>query len=180
MHRTEKAGRVSQVMRSLLDVMRSETGTLRIHASPCRPADLVTEAITHVTRAANEKELVLDGLVGEVGEVACDRGRIVEVIAQLLANAIEASPRGGAVVVRATARDRDVVVSVADGGCGIDAAEWPFLFDGAWQSPDHGHRKGLGLGLALARAIVRAHGGNIWADSRRNEGSVFAFSLPRS
>jgi signal transduction histidine kinase len=166
-------------MRSLLDVMRSEAGTLAIEPRPCRPVDLVSEAIDRVTPAAREKELVLDGLVGEVGEVSCDRERVIEVLTQLLTNAIQASPPGDSVIVRAEARESEVLISVSDRGSGIDAADWPYIFEGAWQAPEHDRRKGLGLGLALAKAVIRAHGGTIWADSRRGEGTTFAFLMPR-
>jgi signal transduction histidine kinase len=178
MHRTEREGRVSRVMRSLLDVMKGETGTLTLQTSPCRPADLAAEAIARVAPLAAEKELVLDGLVGEIGHVVCDRARIVEVLTQLLTNAIDASPSHEAVVVRAEEGQGEIVLSVSDKGEGIDVTDWPYIFDGAWQAAS-GKRKGLGLGLALAKAVVHAHGGNIWAQSRRGEGTTFAFSLPR-
>ncbi len=179
MHRLEREGRVSQVMRSLLDVMKSEAGTLPVDLHRHRPADLVAEAIGEVAPLAHTKELVLDGLVGEVGEVVCDRARIIDVLAQLVGNAIDASPPGAAIVVRAEVREKDVVVSVADRGEGIDVADWPYIFDGAWQVPS-GRRKGLGLGLAHAKAVLRAHGGSIWASSRRGEGTTFAFTLQRA
>src|ERR1041385_7505045 len=97
MHREERTGRVSQVMRSLLDVMKSEAGELAIEPRPHRPADLVGEAIARVSGLAKGKDLVLDGLLAEVGEVSCDRRRIVEVLVQLLTNAIDASPAHGTV-----------------------------------------------------------------------------------
>ena len=179
MHRLEREGRVSQVMRSLFDVIKSEQGTLEMDVRAHRPVDLVAAAIDVVAPRARPKEVVLDGLVGEVGEVLCDRGRLVTVLGDLLANAIDASPRRGAVEVSAEAREDDVVISVSDAGAGIEPADWPYIFDGAWQAPE-GRRNGLGLGLAHAKALIEAQGGTISAHSRKGEGTTFSFTLPRA
>ncbi len=174
-----RIGRVTRVMRSLLDVMRSEAGTLEMHVEAQRPADLISAAIDKLRGRAASRSVELDGLVGETAAVLCDRARIVEVLSQLLRNAVDVSPPRSAVIVRAEPRDRDVLVTVSDRGPGIDIAAWPYIFDGAWQAPDSGERReGLGLGLAVCKGVVRAHGGAIWVESRMGEGTTFLFTLP--
>jgi two-component system sensor histidine kinase KdpD len=183
--RAKSVGRVSRVMRELLDVMGLEAGTLPIERRSHRIAPLVGEAIERLSHRAGEKRITLDGLVHDTPEVQCDARRIVDVIAQLIANGIEASPHGGTIAVRADARDGAVVLSIADRGPGIDVRAWPYIFDGPWQ--DASAREGLdeerrakapGVGLALCRASVRAHGGDIWVESRLGEGTTVFFSLP--
>ena len=177
-----RIGRVTRVMRSLLDVMRSEAGTLEINLAPHRPADLVARAIEKLRARAASKSVELDGLVGETEPLFCDGDRIVEVLAQLLRNAIDASPPRSAIQVRAIPRDGELLVTVTDQGPGIDVSAWPYIFDGAWQAPARskpGDRKpGLGLGLAVCKGIVKAHGGVIWIDSRMGQGTTFLFTLP--
>jgi signal transduction histidine kinase len=166
-------------MREMLDVMALRAGAAAIDRSPYRPADLVAAAIERMRPVAAEKALVLDGLVGEVGEVVCDRVRVEEVIAQLLMNAIEASPPRQSISVRAERRESFVVIAVSDRGRGIDVQEWPYIFEGVWEAPSkRGGEKGSGLGLALCSAAVRAHGGEIWVESRLGEGTTFFFTLP--
>lgn len=174
-----RIGRVTRVMRSLLDVMRSEAGTLEMHVAPQRPADLISAAIDKLRARAASKSVELDGLVGETERVLCDRDRIVEVLAQLLRNAIDVSHPRSAVVVRAEPRDEDVLITVSDRGPGIDVSAWPYIFDGAWQARESGdHHEGLGLGLAVCKGVVKAHGGTIWVESRMGEGTTFLFTLP--
>jgi signal transduction histidine kinase len=169
-------------MRELLDVMGLEAGTLPIDRRAYKIAPLVGEAIARVSPRAREKHVTLDGLVRETPHVACDSRRIVDVLEQLLANAVEASPLGATVAVRADPREGAVVLSIADGGPGIDVGAWPYIFDGAWQRQSRAMTDAPserpGVGLALCRASVRAHGGDIWVESRLGEGTTFFFSLP--
>jgi signal transduction histidine kinase len=194
--RAKSVGRVSKVMRELLDVMRLEAGTLPMDRHPYKLAPLVGEAISRLAPRAGEKHVVLDGLLRETPDVDCDAQRIVDVLVQLVGNAIDVSPRGATVAVRAEPRDGAVVLSIADRGPGIDVRAWPYIFDGFWEhraaagpvagrpAGDREHERGRdaaskpGVGLALCRAAVRAHGGDIWVESRLGEGTTFFFTLP--
>ena len=111
--------------------------------------------------------------------VNVDASRIVQVISNLLGNAIKFTAPGGTITLRATAGPAGVVVSVADTGIGIEAEALPRIFDRFWQARAT-PRQGSGLGLAIARGIVEAHGGRIWAESELGRGSVFSFSLPHA
>jgi signal transduction histidine kinase len=107
--------------------------------------------------------------------------RIKQVLRNIVNNALKYSPEGGLVVIRGEARLTDAVVSVADQGVGIAPEDLIPLFEKYFRvkAPASQHVPGTGLGLPVARAIVEAHGGRIWAESKVGEGTILHFSLPR-
>ena len=106
-----------------------------------------------------------------------DESRIVQVITNLLGNAIKFTETDGRITIRARESSGAVVISVEDTGIGIEASALPHIFDRFWQARAT-PRRGSGLGLAIARGIVEAHGGKIWVESELGRGSVFSFSVP--
>ncbi|HYH79019.1 MAG TPA: HAMP domain-containing sensor histidine kinase, partial [Longimicrobium sp.] len=113
----------------------------------------------------------------DIPDVLADRARLLQVLGNLLGNAVKFTPDGGTVTVGAAPSGDGVGFWVADTGPGIDPAHLPRLFDRFWQAK-RGDRAGLGLGLAIAKGIVDAHGGRIWAESIPGQGSTFYFTLP--
>jgi signal transduction histidine kinase len=112
--------------------------------------------------------------------VDVDRERAVQVLSNLLANALKVTTKGGRVAIGAVGDADEVVFFVRDSGPGIDAAELPRLFERYWRSTKSTY-KGAGLGLSIARGIVEAHSGRIWAESQVGVGSTFFFTLtPRA
>jgi signal transduction histidine kinase len=110
--------------------------------------------------------------------VRADRGRLAQVLGNLLDNAVKFTPEGGRILLRAWSRDDDVVFEVADTGPGIAPEVQSHLFERFWQVPE-AERLAVGLGLPIAQAIVETHGGRIWVESQRDKGSRFYFTLPR-
>ena len=108
----------------------------------------------------------------------CDRRRILQVFANLLGNAIKFTDEG-AVRLEVSIEEREVCFSVSDTGAGISSEHLPHLFERYWQARE-GERSGAGLGLYIARGIVDAHGGRIWADRTREKGTRISFTLARS
>ncbi len=104
----------------------------------------------------------------------------MQVLGNLLRNAIKFTPRDGRIVIGAEPRDRSVVFSVTDTGPGISAENQARVFDRYWQSSDGARARGTGLGLSIAKGIVEAHGGRIWVRSVPGEGSTFAFTIPQA
>lgn len=122
-------------------------------------------------------ELAINEIDAEA-QAFCDRDRIHQVLSNLIGNAIKFTPVGGKVQMKVTISEEEVSCSVADSGPGIDPSEVLKIFDrfAQLQSKD---RTGLGLGLYIAKMLIEAHGGKIWAESRLGEGCVFAFKIPR-
>jgi signal transduction histidine kinase len=117
---------------------------------------------------------VADGLSG----VEADPGRLIQLLSNLVGNAMKFAPPNTVVVVRAAASSRGVEVSVADSGVGIRAEDLPRIFDRFWQGRGQS-RAGVGLGLAICKGIVDAHNGRIWATSEVGRGTTFYFELPQ-
>jgi signal transduction histidine kinase len=103
---------------------------------------------------------------------------VLQVLSNLVGNALKFAPESSTVAVELTASGPELVVCVRDSGPGINVDEIPLLFEKYWQGSGASARQGVGLGLAIARAIVLAHGGRIWVESQRGEGSRFYFTIP--
>jgi signal transduction histidine kinase len=109
--------------------------------------------------------------------VMVDRARLLQVLSNLIGNATKFTPRGGRITVALESRPNEVLVTVTDTGIGISAQEIGRVFDRFWQAKKS-KRGGAGLGLAISKAVVQAHGGKIWVESEEGRGSTFYFTLP--
>lgn len=161
----------------LLDVTRVETGHLSVRRRPEEIASMVGEAADMVRPMAKQRGITIrEELSASLPPVLADRGRVIQVLGNLLGNAVKFVPDLGTVVVGAKRSGSAVRFHVSDNGPGIRPEEIPDLFDRSRRiRTDPG---GTGLGLAIARGIVRAHGGEIGVDSEPGSGSTFWFSLP--
>ena len=169
---------MTRLVDDLLDVARVEAWELRIRPDPIPADTLVADALqVHGHAAASRLLTVHSDVPGDLPPVLADRDRVLQVFSNLLSNAIKFTPEGGTIRVSAQVRGNEVVFSVADSGPGIAPDEIGYLFDRFWQAT-HARRAGAGLGLAIAKGIVEAHGGRIWVESELGRGTVFAFSLP--
>jgi len=172
------AKRMERLIADLIDIVSVERGQLAIAVEPHSPTEIAREAVSSIEPLVEERGLRLTvEVVPEIPTVHCDRDRILQVLSNLLANAVNVTPRGGSVVLRAGPRSGEVVFSIADTGPGIPEAEKPHLFERYFRGERPGYR-GTGLGLAISRGIVTAHGGKIWVESRVGAGSTFFFTLP--
>jgi PAS domain S-box-containing protein len=173
------ATRMNQLIQDLLDVALAEAGELRIAPTRVAVADLVRDETEMQAPLAASAELTLRFEVkAGVRDVWCDRQRLLQVLENLVGNAIKFTKPGGQIVVTAEPLDDDVEFSVADSGIGMshDAAE--HAFDRFWQVASKTKRLGAGLGLPITKAIVEAHGGRIWLKSEPGHGSTFSFTIP--
>jgi signal transduction histidine kinase len=135
------------------------------------------EAHDMLAPLAGEKGIRLDCAITDgLPEVTADGGRIVQVLSNLVGNAIKFTPRDGRIVIRAEPAPGGVRISVADTGAGIPEEQLSKLFGRFWQG-NPADRRGIGLGLSIAKGIVDAHGGRIWVESRVGEGTTFYFTL---
>jgi two-component system OmpR family sensor kinase/two-component system sensor histidine kinase BaeS len=168
------------VMARLLDDLQTlstaEAGVLRLHRERVDPAALATDAVATFRARADRAGVTLTCQAPDpVPEVDVDPVRIGEVLANLLTNAIRHTPAGGSVRVVVEPDPAGVAVVVADTGPGIDPGDLAHVFGRFVKSADSG---GAGLGLAIARSLVEAHGGRITAQSAPGQGTVMRFSLP--
>ncbi|HET7373751.1 MAG TPA: ATP-binding protein [Gemmatimonadaceae bacterium] len=170
---------MNRLIQDLLDVASIERGTLSLELREQDPAQIVLQARHMFDVEATSHGITLEAQVStNLPPVTADGARVVQVLGNLLRNAIKFTPNGGRVVLRADHRDRTVVFSVTDTGRGIPLANQARVFDRYWQAAAGARAGGSGLGLSIAKGIVEAHGGEIWLASAPGQGSTFAFSLP--
>jgi signal transduction histidine kinase len=137
---------------------------------------LFTEVCELCEPLALARGLSLECELGEVSALRIDKERVLRVFSNLISNAVKFSPRGATVHVRGEPRNAMALFSVRDHGLGIAPELRDKLFDRYARGKNSPH--GLGLGLYIAKSIVRAHGGEIWVESEPNEGAAFFFTLP--
>ncbi|MEO8876402.1 MAG: ATP-binding protein [Polyangiaceae bacterium] len=172
------ADRMDRLIQDLLDTASIEEGKLFVEPRRLAVAPLVAEAIDAIEPLATHKSLhIRNELPADLPPVFADAGRLLQVFANLLGNAIKFTPGGGTITVRADTVGETVQFSVTDTGAGIPEGDLTHLFDRFWQARPTA-REGTGLGLNIVRGIVVAHGGRIWVDSRVGAGSTFFFTLP--
>jgi len=172
------AEQMNGLIHDLVEVVALETGTPTLHRERIAPTTLYAGVAELFQGQGDEKGIVVEvDVEPDLSPVEADRGRLLQVFSNLVGNALKFTPAGGTVTLRAASGEDAVHFSVADTGPGIPEEHLPHVFDRFWRAR-RGERGGLGLGLAIARGIVEAHGGRIWAESTVGEGSTFHFTLP--
>jgi signal transduction histidine kinase len=170
--------RMNHLIQDLLSVTTIEAGRLSIAPAKMSVTDLLTEAADTLGPIAREKSLTFEtSAADDLPAVRADHARVLQVLSNLVGNAVKFTPAGGTITVSAVRQGGRVRCSVADTGPGIPAGQIPRLFGKFWQAK-RGDGRGVGLGLAIARGIVEAHGGTIDVRSEVGQGSVFSFELP--
>jgi signal transduction histidine kinase len=167
-----------RMIRDLLDVASIEVGRLSVERREVVVASMIERAVDLFAREAEARGITLiAGRTEELPSVLGDEERLVQVVANLLGNAMRFTERGGTVSVGAIRAGEEVEIAVADTGAGIAPGELPRIFERYWTVRGNAPKGGTGLGLAIARGIVEAHGGRLWAESEVGTGSVFRFTL---
>lgn len=174
---------MNRIIGDLLDFSSIQGGRLAIERGWHTIAALVQDAHDLLAPLANEKglrvEIDLQDDFLRTAEVLCDRDRILQVLGNLLNNAIKFTAKHGTITLRVQRRSEHYCFEVSDTGIGIAADRLPYIFD-RYAQAHRSSRKGVGLGLAIARGIVEAHGGTIGVESRESAGSTFFFTLKSS
>ncbi|MFN2634025.1 MAG: sensor histidine kinase [Thermoanaerobaculia bacterium] len=174
----ESVVQMDRIISDLLDVASIEAGKLSVLPRPGDARGPVREAIGMFREATSERSVSLDAALPETPLPAkFDGGRVVQVLQNLLGNAIHFTPENGRISVAAKRSGEFVAIGVRDSGPGIASDQIGVIFERFRQIEKRG-RKGLGLGLYISRCIVQAHGGRIWAESSPGCGSTFTFTLP--
>ncbi|HYI02494.1 ATP-binding protein [Hyalangium sp.] len=174
----DASDRALRLISDLLDWGRLDEGRLPLELRPEEPATLLMEAVDSIRTLAENHQLFVTLEVPEgLPQVRCDRTRVLQVLGNLLGNAVKFTQARGQLTVSARARGHEVTFHVRDTGKGIPPEQLPYVFDRYWQAKDAASR-GAGLGLAIVKGLVEAHGGRLWAESTPGQGSTFSFSLP--
>lgn len=170
--------RAERLITDLMDISRLERGRLELHPEPVSVRSLLDMAVGDVRMQADKVGTTIEIALDDDVRLVCDRPRIVQVIDNLLRNALRYGPDGGHVRASARALDDGVELCVEDEGPGVDEAEAVQVFERFWQSQTRPVAVGSGLGLAIAKGIVEQHGGVIGVERSSLGGARFYFVLP--
>jgi two-component system sensor histidine kinase KdpD len=174
----EEADRLNRLVAEVLEMVRIEAGKLHLEKHPQDVTEVISSTLEELKPVLHDRFVEIrlqDGLPA----ADADFDFVQQVLRQLLDNALKYSPPGSPLTISARSGDGRVVVSVADRGSGIDEQEQMRIFDKFFRAREHRFRvPGTGMGLAIAKGIVEAHGGKIWVTSEPGQGSVFSFALP--
>jgi len=159
-------------------VANIEVGRLSVERRREPLGPILERSVALFRRESTERGIALE-LVAEDGlpDVSGDAERVVQVLSNLVSNALRYTERGGRVVVSAERQVEFVEVAVTDNGAGIPTSNLALIFERYWTVRGTAPKGGTGLGLAIARGIVEAHGGRLWAESAVGKGSTFRFTL---
>jgi signal transduction histidine kinase len=176
-----RAGRqMNRLIGDLLDTVRMESGHVSLDLENLAVNTIFRQADETFRPEANKRRIHFDVIwPGDGIAVRADPSRVSQVVGNLVGNAIKFTPSDGAVTLKAASENGRVVIQVIDTGPGIAPTDIEHLFDNFWQA-QNGDRRGVGLGLAIAKNVVEAHGGRIWCESQLGAGTTFSFTLPRA
>ncbi len=174
----EEADRLSKMIDDLLDASRLQAGGVSLNQADVSLPNLASR-VTERFASQSPKHKLLCEFPSNFPIIIGDESRLEQVLSNLVSNSLKYAPQGE-IKISGSVRPEQVVICVSDEGPGIEAKDLPHIFDRFYRSTKAvKHTKGAGLGLFLARAIVEAHGGRIWADASANSGAKICFSLPR-
>ena len=179
-----EADRLSQMTTEFLDLARLESGRARLEIATFEVLELIAESVTVVSQQASERNVKIH-VEGERIELDADRGKIKQVLLNLLTNAIKYNRENGRIFITVSPTHTNgqecVQISVRDTGKGISKENQAHMFERFYRVADvEGYTQGTGLGLVIAKRIVEAHGGTMGFESEPGIGTTFFFSLPRA
>ena len=176
-----RAGRqMNRLIGDLLDTVRIHAGKFKLDLEEVEVVTIFHQAEETFRPVAERRNVYFDAVPPDDGvAVRADPFRVSQIVGNIVGNAIKFTPEHGNVTMRAVANGNHVAIHVTDTGPGIASTDIDHLFDDFWQARTNDHR-GVGLGLAIAKGVVEAHGGKIWCDSVLGRGSTFSFTLPRA
>jgi histidine kinase len=177
-----EADRLQRLVNDLQELSRVEAGAFKLERRPLAIADLIQQTAAHLRAQFEEKEVTLQlNLPDNLPQVLADKDRISQVLLNLMGNALQYTPPGGSVTVTTKVENPELLVSIGDTGIGVSAEHLPHIFNRFYRVDKSRSRAGggSGIGLTIAKHLIEAHGGHIWAASEgEGRGSIFTFSLP--
>jgi len=176
---SSEADRLLSLIENLLNVSRIESGKMTLHKEDLMITELV-QRVVDITKVQSDKHQVISEQCGGIPTLMLDRDKMIEVLLNIVGNAIKYSPAGGDVIITTSLHDGNVCVAVSDQGIGLSKEDCQKVFDQFYRvdSSDTAAIGGTGLGLAITQSIVTAHGGVIKVESKLGEGSIFSVLFP--
>ena len=171
------AARMNRLIGDLVDVATIDAGKLAVKLAEADAVALIAETVDMFHASASANGLTLEGSASHPIPARFDHDRLLQVLANLVTNAIKFTPAGGTIAVSVMEAAGQLRFTVRDTGAGIPAAMLEEVFDRFYQVSKNDAR-GIGLGLYISKCLVEAHGGRIWVESTLGEGSTFHFTLP--
>jgi signal transduction histidine kinase len=172
------ANSMNVLISDLLDVASIELGNLSVRREQFAIEEVLEHTVETFDRRAHARGVTLErDVAGALPPVSGDRDRLAQVLSNLLANALKVTPEGGRIRLHAAPVAGAVEIAIENSGAGIAPENLPHVFDRFWRA-DRSQRAGAGLGLAIAKGIVEAHGGRIWVESTPGETTTFHFTVP--
>lgn len=173
----EASRRMSELVNNVLEMARLQSGSVQLKLEWYPLEEVVGGVLTRLKDRLKDHPVSVD-LPPELPWISMDGSAIEQVLVNLLENAVKYTPAGTRLAVGAEVQDEGIVVEVADEGPGLPEGAEERVFEKFYRAQEEGTQGGVGLGLAICRAIVEAHGGRIWAENRPGGGAVFKFTLP--
>lgn len=174
----EEADHLTRLIEDLLDASRLQAGGMPLKRSDIAMKSIAERLAERFQVQTRDHQIIVD-LPDDLPVVMADDVRIEQVLSNLISNAIKYAP-DGKISINGCARPHEILICVEDEGAGIPAGDLPHIFDRFYRAPETSRKtKGAGLGLYLARAIIEAHKGHMWADPKTDKGARICFSLPR-
>ncbi len=178
----EEVERLDRLISTLQDVQRRGLKPLQVNRNPIAPGRIIHASITNFEPISSQLGVKLSAkLPDHLPLILADEDRLIQVLTNLLDNALKFTPRGGKIEVKVEDQQDVISVSVIDSGVGIASHELPYIFQQFYRGDEARtpEKRGVGLGLTICREIVEAHGGQIWAESTPGQGARFTFTLPK-
>jgi two-component system sensor histidine kinase KdpD len=168
---------MSERVAKILELTRLEAGGLKLERDWSAPSDIVGAALTRLRERMASHRVIVD-VPDDLPLIRVDAALIEQALGNLLENAVKHTPPGTVVSIKAQRRSGELLVSVEDFGGGLAPDQVEHVFEKFWRASPEGSAGGVGLGLAICRAIVTLHGGRVWAESLAGGATAFRFVLP--
>jgi two-component system sensor histidine kinase KdpD len=168
---------LNRLITNLLDESRLEAGAIKVNRQPAEVQDLVGSSLEQLGRRVSAHKIKID-LPADLPFIAVDFSLIVQVLVNILDNAVKYSPAGSIIEIKGRAQEKSVIIEIADQGIGVPIADLEHIFDKFYRVRRPEKVTGTGLGLSIAKGIVEAHGGHILAENRPLGGTLIRISLP--
>ena len=176
----EECDRLLQMINTTLDISELEAGTTAINKQRANISDIVNDACELFEPLAEEKNIAFQYHCGSDCQLCGNVHSLQRMLANLLDNAVKYTSEGGSIAVNVDCSSPNIIITIQDSGIGIPKREQTQIFERFYRCDQSRTKQGCGLGLSFARAVVRAHGGEISVQSQTNQGSLFTISLPKS